>query len=453
MMRGLRFFALGACALLAAAASASSWPLRQDEAAARLPNILLIIADDVGVDRVAAYGEHPHPGRTPSIDGLARRGVLFRNVWSNPWCSATRATILTGRYSFRTGVGDIVTRDRVGPGLGTSERTLPKALPEQYRTAFFGKWHLAGQQDGPAHPLECGFDVFAGTMKNISDYRRWTKIVDGEPQTSTVYATTDSSNDAIRCIAETQEPWFVVLSYNAAHKPFHMPPAELHTFDDEIEQAEQEPEVVEMKAATEALDTELGRVLESVDWETTYVLFVSDNGTHSMATTRPFRTRFAKGTLGQGGIRVPLIIAGPGVRSGESAALVNTTDLYATILGIAATPSSAEDSIDLGVFLHDPSAPTVRRFQFSEFFFPNGIGAKKRASRAVSDGRFKLVHNLPADEWELYQLRELWTQDKNLLSRGEPRGGLRREAHHALRMELDRILRSQGSEGSESEDD
>ena len=68
-------------------------------------NVLLLIADDLGVDRIGAYAEHPDPGLTPNIDRLAERGVLFRNCWSNPYCSATRATIWTGRYCFRTGVG------------------------------------------------------------------------------------------------------------------------------------------------------------------------------------------------------------------------------------------------------------------------------------------------------------------------------------------------------------
>ena len=89
------------------------------------PNILLIIADDMGVDLLGAYGEHPDNDFTPVLDSLAARGLLFPHVWANPACSPTRATILTGRYSYRTGIGQGVEYYTTPVELGTDEQTLP----------------------------------------------------------------------------------------------------------------------------------------------------------------------------------------------------------------------------------------------------------------------------------------------------------------------------------------
>ena len=153
--------------------------------AARPPNILLIIADDVGVDQIGAYGEGANPATTPNIDAIARRGVLFRNTWSNPVCSSTRATILTGRYGFRTGVGFVA---RVGEDLKDREHTLPEILArhpaKRYGTAAFGKWHLnAGhgienREQVLAAPYRAGFSFFRGTYKNINrSYFGWQDII------------------------------------------------------------------------------------------------------------------------------------------------------------------------------------------------------------------------------------------------------------------------------------
>ncbi len=117
----------------------------------RIPwNVLILVADDLGVNLVGAYAKGADPAPTPNIDALAARGVLFRRAWSNPLCSPTRATIQTGRYSFRTGIGWLIPVLHKGPALDPSKMTLPDLLGSRagYATAAFGKWHLGNRSNG-----------------------------------------------------------------------------------------------------------------------------------------------------------------------------------------------------------------------------------------------------------------------------------------------------------------
>ncbi|GJM22772.1 MAG: hypothetical protein DHS20C15_26870 [Planctomycetota bacterium] len=365
------------------------------------PNVLLILADDLGIDRVAAYGAHPDPGNTPVIDQLAREGVLFRNAWANPFCTSSRATILTGRYSMRTGLGSI-TSPSSGSQLALSELTLPEALPVAYRNAAVGKWHLAAGNAPEAsllHPMESGFEHHRGSIGNLpsadgeSAYFHWQKNVDGALQTSTTYATTDAVDEALGFIEQwsaKEEPWFLWLAFNAPHKPFHAPPAELHSVE--------LPDVIDpplhMRALTEAMDTEIGRLLAELDpavRANTYVIFLGDNGTLDAATTAPFLQNHAKGTVFNGGVHVPLIVTGPGVPAGdECAALVNSTDLFATVLELAGELSQAEDSISLLPYLQDPSTPSLRPWIYAERFTPDHTVNFLVRHQAIRDARFKL---------------------------------------------------------------
>src|SRR3990172_2780072 len=163
------------------------------------PNVLLVVLDDGGVDLVGSYGEvaqgqptPPEHAATPSLDALAAEGVLFRNAWSAPLCSATRSSILTGRYSFRTGVGDAF------PELLASELLLPEVLSDgsyfggssPYAHAAVGKWHVTAYQPSNPNPgltpVEAGFGAFHGAAGNLDvhSYFSWTKsdeVVAGEP--------------------------------------------------------------------------------------------------------------------------------------------------------------------------------------------------------------------------------------------------------------------------------
>lgn len=391
------------------------------QAAVGQRNVLLIVADDLGVDRVGAYGAHPDPGHTPVIDGLAAEGMLFRRCWSNPTCSPTRATILTGRYAHRTGVGHAFAYNgQQQPGLPADEVTLPQVLPPAYASWLVGKWHLATETNGGLdHALDVGFDHHLGTLGNLpgttggDGYWVHDKLVDGVLERSATYATTEQVDDALALIAAADGPWFLWLAFNAPHSPFHAPPQALHSYDLPADVGSDIP--MAMKAMTEAMDTEIGRLLAGIDpavLADTVIVFVGDNGTASPATTAPQDPAHAKGTVYQGGVHVPLIVKGPQVAPGTQCnALVNTTDLFATIAELAgAGPVSAEDSVSMVPYFSAPGLPPLRAHVYAEWFEPNGPGPGPTLERlrAARTNRFKLLatseHPTAATQFQFFDL-------------------------------------------------
>jgi arylsulfatase A-like enzyme len=397
----------------------------------RRPNLLLVLADDLGVDLLRAYGLGSAPPCTPHIDGLAADGLLFRNAWANPVCSPTRAALLTGRHGFRTGIGS---PGGGGGWLDLTELTLPEVLTS-YASACLGKWHLgAGQLD---HPNASGFPHFAGIIGGgIADYELWTKVVDGESFTTSVYATRDTADDAIACIRTLPQPWFLYVPFLAPHVPFHRPPDECcpapacpDAFCGSLPPDPSDPQLA--KAMTEALDAELGRILAELDLHApdTCVFFLGDNGTARAATEPPFDPDHAKGTPYQGGIHVPLIVRGPGVARGECQALVGATDLFATIAELAGVDGTAEDSVSLVPYFSDPGRPSLRRTLYSEQFTPNnGSPPYATHDRAIRDRRYKLIRRIGQPD-EFY---DLWLDPFEL--RDRMAAGLDRSEQEAYEM-------------------
>ena len=402
------------------------------------PNILLVVADDLGVDLVRAYGEGSAPPCTPHIDALAAQGLLFRNAWANPVCSPTRAALLTGRHGFRTGIGS--------PGgggglLALEERILPEVL-DGYASACLGKWHLgAGQL---LHPNLSGFQHFAGILGGaVADYGNWIKVVDGVPFPTTTYATRDTADDAIACIQTLPEPWFLYVPFFAPHVPHHVPPSEYcgasacpDSWCGTLPPSPSEPAMA--KAMTEVLDAELGRVLAALEARApnSYVFFLGDNGTARDASEPPFDPDHAKGTPYEGGIHVPLIVRGPGVVHGECHGLVGATDLFVTVAQLAhvSATTTAEDSLSLVPYFAHPTRPSLRRTLYSEQFAPNNSAPPYDVhDRAIRDLRFKLIRRIgQADEF--YDLVEDRFELHDLLAIGLDR--TQRAAYDALVAEL-----------------
>ncbi len=365
-------------------------------------NVLLLIADDLGVDRVGAYAAHPDPGRTPVIDALAAGGMLFRNAWSNPNCPPTRAGMLTGRHSVHSG---FVATDfwTVPTELPLAETTIPEALPANYRSAVVGKWHIGSlKATGYLHPLLQGFDNFRGSMTIFTgsptdNYTNFTKVVDGTSFVQvTKYATSDQVDDALSLInGWGGDPWFLWLAFHAPHGPFHKPPASLHTYGP-LPNPISANIPLHMKAMAEAMDTEIGRLLAGIPpavRANTVVIFLGDNGTDKVATTAPYLPSHAKGTVYQGGVNVPFIVNGPGVLPGsECGAIVSTTDVFATTLELAGVVNTTgEDSVSLVPYFTDPALPSLRDTVYTEIFSPNGNGPYTGRARAVRDDRYKLM--------------------------------------------------------------
>jgi arylsulfatase B len=392
-------------------------------------NILLIVADDFGVDVAEFYpttagrrATTPPAPPMPNLVRLAGQGVLFRDAWANMECSPTRATILTGRYGFRTGVGAWV---RPGyPTLSAAEFSLPDAFRARgepsYELAHVGKWHLSF---GPGGPNAHGWPHYAGPDPGLGallDYSSWPKVVDGAKATSATYATTDQVDEALRVIRRAGaqgRPYFVWLAFNAPHRPYHKPPDALHSRDylpGYVEGMDPRPYY---GAMIEAMDAEIGRLLEGVDLGATTVIFVGDNGTPGEVNAPPYVT--GKSSIYEGGIRVPLLIAGAGVVSPGRVAdgLVNTVDLYPTILRLAGIdpeavvpPGTRLDGVSLLPYLEGATGGAPRPAAYSEKFH---LDVADRYQRAIRNASYKLIeraggkrefYNLRADPFETTDL-------------------------------------------------
>ncbi|MEO0650228.1 MAG: sulfatase-like hydrolase/transferase [Planctomycetota bacterium] len=390
-----------------------------------VPNILVVVADDLGIDLVNAYGVAPSPPCTPSLDALAEEGLLFRDAWATPYCSPSRAALLTGRHGFRTGIGQ-----PIAAVLSLDEFTLAEGLrdsEERYSTAALGKWHLAGGAGAdPMHPNKSGFEHFAGTLDGfVPDYSAWSKITNGKAAPTTVYATVDTTDDALEWIDALPEPWFLYVSYHAPHTPLHHPPAELcppstncpDGFCANLGPASSD--VDQLKAMVEVLDDQIGRLADAIDTADTYLFVIGDNGTTAAGSEPPFASEKAKGTVYQGGVKVPLIVLGPGVVPGETSAPVGITDLMATIGDLTRTGLTAEDSVSFVPTLFDPGY-RPRSTVYAETFTPNGSTLPiPRHDYTVRDGRFKLLvqHDQPE---ELYDLTADFFEEQNLLPPATP---------------------------------
>ena len=404
-------------------------------------NILLIIADDFGVDSHSLY--NPAAGSsapTPRINALAATGVRFTQAYACPVCSPTRACLITGRHAFRTGVGDAVTA-AAGNSLSLAELTLPEVIAQNsqlgIQSACFGKWHLNAGTGTPAAPNSVGgWPHFAGSTGGaLATYTNWTKVINGATSVSTQYATTDVVNDAVAWITarnNANQRWFAWVAFNAPHTPFHNPPVNLHSYG-----ASPATNLLKYRAAVEAMDTEIARLLLAVNTATTNIIFMGDNGTPAQVAQAPYDSTHAKDTLYEGGIRVPLIISGPDVTSGgrTSASLVHAVDLFSTMLDLAGVPLPASvtlDSQSLYSVLKNGSSGIRTRLYTDQF----DQSASTTGGRVLRDDRYKMIRLRTGTD----QFHDLFTdpaETTNLLANGIGTMTATQQAHYyRLRFEL-----------------
>jgi len=455
-------------------------------------DVLVVVVDDWGVDMHAAWGlpDQPRPP-TPAIDALIDTGVRFENAWAMPVCSPTRATMLTGRYPWRHGLGWVVRGDeRLEPDEVTLPELLDRAAAEgscpQRATAAFGKWHL-GQS--PRHPLRSGFDHFEGSVGNLrppETYCRWEKNSNGTIELCERYATSETVDDALAWIADQSGPWLAWVAFHAAHSPWHVPPAELAP---DYYAAELPPPVAgcppletrpadcspvcdpspaaeagrgdryAFEAMIQALDTELGRLLAGVDLERTTVILIGDNGTPPNVVLPPLATdgnlpAKAKASVFRGGVAVPLVVAGAGVAGAprSSEALVSVADVFTTAAALCGLPPADVprlagrelDALDFSGVLRTEAGGRRARL-FAEQFdrtHPTSEGSY-HVQRTLSDGRFKLLRlsdlARPGQHEFTELLFDLRSDPWETLDLSESPDPEHVEARERLRGELERI--------------
>lgn len=400
------------------------------------PNVLLIIADDFGVDASPCYAVGKNKPNMPNLEALCKKGVVFENVWVNPVCTPTRATLLTGRYGFRTQVG------AVGDVLDSGQTTIFDALGQQgvYSSAVIGKWHVAPNND-ITHPASLGVPYYAGFLQGaLRDYNSIPLIKDGATTNVTGYATTVFTDLAITWVKQQKQPWFLWLAYNAPHTPFHLPPKNLisnQSLTGTATDIRSNPQAYYF-AAAEALDAEMGRLLKSVDQNNTVIIFVGDNGTPAQVTQYNGDRARAKGSVYQGGVAVPLVIAGPGQTAARSTGLVNGVDITATIAAISGVKLENIDGRSLLPALQ--GKPLERSFAYTEVFKsaantnPNQEDTVIE-SKTIRDAQYKLIRFAGTRE-EFYDLKNDPFEATNLLSNPS---AAQAQALNKLRAELDKL--------------
>lgn len=396
-------------------------------------NVILIIADDLGTDYFGFYEDHQDTVDVPNIRSLLSRGIRFKNAMSNPVCSSTRAGILTGRYSFRTGVGGIVGGIGGSNPLDTSEVTIPRLLKifnPNIAKANIGKWHLHGAMPvgNLLFPNKMGYDHFEGPfIGQLPSYTNWTKYTDGVASTVTNYATSENVDNAVAWMKQQSgKPIFLWLAFNAPHAPLHLPPAGLYSIPN---LTGTQPDINAhpkeyFKADIQALDHEIGRMFDSLQvmnrLDSTDFIFIGDNGNTAM-TAQIADVNKAKGTVYQYGVHVPFMIAGPAVVNPgrESDALINTADIFATVLdlfGDTDWPSHIPvnkpvDSRSIMPIIKDNGA-SVRPWSFCEDF---KLTPDSTDGKAMRNMEYKLIQ-FDYGAQEFYHLSTDPGETSNLLN-------------------------------------
>lgn len=321
---------------------------------ANKPNILFIVGDDMGYADVGFHGCKDIP--TPNLDALAAAGVRFTNGYvSGPYCSPTRAGLMTGRYQTR--FGHEFNPSGGAAGLPLTEPTIANRLKAAgYVTGLVGKWHLGST---PAmHPQQRGFDEFFGFLAGAHSYFDAGGILRGtEPVKELDYTTDAFGREAAAFIERHKErPWFLYLAFNSVHTPMHatddrlakftsIPDKQRRTYDAMMLALDDAVGVVRKKLAATGLD------------KNTFVVFISDNGGPTMpgVTVNGSRNdplRGSKRTTLEGGIRVPFLVAWPGkIKPGVYDQTAIQLDLTATALTLAGAKTDKLEGVNLLPFL------------------------------------------------------------------------------------------------------
>ena len=384
----------------------------------KLPNVLLILADDHGYGDISA---HNGPSiQTPNIDRIAADGTRFTRFYANSSvCSPSRASLMTGRYPDRVGVpGVIRTHPENSWGYFRQDTTtLPSALKQKdYRTALIGKWHLGLEPEN--HPCKRGFDHFHGFLgdmmddyythlrHNINYMRHGFDTIDPNGHATDLF--TEWSMDFIRAQAQSSDPFFLYLAYNAPHTPIQ-PPDEWITRVQERE-PDISPQRAKYIALVEHMDAGIGRVLDTLtdtdQLSNTLVIYTSDNGGAMNVGAHNGPLRGQKGEMYEGGIRVPTCAMWPGYipekHVTDQVALL--MDLFPTICEAAGAP--IPQGIE-GRSIWQTFQGEAQDFSERILYWLRREGGQQflgQCQHAVRRGDIKLLHNSPFEPLELYNL-------------------------------------------------
>lgn len=403
------------------------------------PNIIFILADDLGYTDIGCYGSQYY--ETPNIDRLASEGIRFTNYHQCQNCQPSRAAMMSGQYSPRTGVYTVGSIERfdwrsrpLRPVDNVAELALDRTTIAQslklagYSTAIFGKWHLG--EDDDHHPSKRGFDEAITSMGRHFDFQTHPKIEVPEGKYLADFLA-DKAEDYIR--RKKDEHFFLFLSHFAVHTP-------LQAKEDWIEHFKKKAPVGGHNNPVYAgmiasVDDSVGRIMRVIDdlhlSEKTLLIFSSDNGgvggyerdgVLGGSITDNFPLRSGKGSLYEGGTRVPLIMrwAGKTKPGSQCSVPVINVDLPATFIDLAKAPAPSQkvDGESLFPLLSDPTGGKLKREAIFQHM-PGYLGAGNHTWRttpagSIQIGDWKLIEFFEDSHLELYNLADDLGEQKNL---------------------------------------
>ncbi|HVN84760.1 MAG TPA: arylsulfatase [Candidatus Binatia bacterium] len=406
-------------------------PVHAQESAAlgagKRPNIVYIVADDLGWKDVGFHGSDI---KTPTIDQLAAAGTRLEQFYAQPMCTPTRAALMTGRYPFRYGLQTLVIPSAHTYGLPTDEWLLPQALKDAgYQTAIVGKWHL-GHGDRKYWPRQRGFDYQYGPLIGEIDYFTHEQhgVVDwyrnNKPLKEKGYSTTLLGTAAVKLIEghDPAVPLYLYLAFNAPHTPYQAPQEYLDRY-----KGIDDPNRRAYAGSITAMDDQIARVIAALDRkqmrDNTVIIFQSDNGgtRNAMFTGEqdmskamipcdngPYRE--GKGTLYEGGTRVPAFVNWPGhVKAGSTVdGMMHVVDMYPTLVTLAGgstAKSKPLDGMDMWPTIGGGHPSPRSEIVYNVELFRAGI----------RDGDWKLIWRTPLPAVvELYNIAQDPSEKNNL---------------------------------------
>ncbi len=409
------------------------------------PNVIIIITDDQGYGDLG-YTGNPHV-KTPNIDAFAAESVRFNNFYVSPVCAPTRASLMTGRYSLRTGIRDTYNGGAI---MAPNEVTIAEMLKQaDYRTGIFGKWHLG--DNSPSRPIDQGFDEslihLSGGMGQVGDFTTYFQgdrsyfdpILwhNGKQESHKGYCSDIFAESAIEFIENNHhQPFFCYLSFNAPHTPLQVPDKYYQQykdidpsagFEDDsrpfVEMSEKDKEDArKVYAMVSNIDDNIGRLLQKLDdlklADNTLVVFMTDNGPQQTRYVAGMRGR--KGSVFRGGVRVPFYLRYPNKWRGNldietSSAHIDVFPTLSELCNVKLPEERKIDGKNLAPLIEGEEIPWEDR---PLFFYWTRRYPELYQNMALQSGSYKLVgqtdYKAQITDFGLFNIKDDPYEENNL---------------------------------------
>jgi arylsulfatase A-like enzyme len=410
------------------------------------PNVIIIITDDQGYGDLG-YTGNPHV-KTPNIDAFASESIRFNNFYVSPVCAPTRASLMTGRYSLRTGIRDTYNGGAI---MAANEMTIAEMLKQaNYRTGVFGKWHLG--DNSPSRPMDQGFDEslihLSGGMGQVGDFttyfqgeRSYFDPVlwhNGQQEAYNGYCSDIFTDNALAFIEKNQkQPFFCYLSFNAPHTPLQVPDKYYQMYKDIdpsagfdkdtrpfVKMSEKDKEDArKVYAMVSNIDDNVGRLLQKLEdlgiADNTLVVFMTDNGPQQIRYVAGMRGR--KGSVFRGGVRVPFFLRFPSKWDGNRDIETTTAhlDVFPTLSELCKVALPKDRKIDGANLAPLIEGENVSWKERPLFFYWTRRYPELYQNMALQRGSYKLVghtgYNAQIGDFKMFNIKDDPYEEKNII--------------------------------------